>query len=186
MGLARQLQQIANFHNTIGTWYMYLEHTLRGSQTLRDRNLFQLHSWYEYLLYNVKVLAVTQVFWGLMYNRDWDSNSKASTSSSTFCASERDDSDRHLYEREIYLDKYVSGDRMIASQRPMMLESAISLAQLVKEQTDMTWSDTEVANSVLWQYDQYQTCCRTLDLIFNIELVAPLVTQTKVEFPAWI
>ena len=36
------------------------------------------------------------------------------------------------------------GDRMIVSQRPIMLEAAIGLAELVKEQTDMTWTDTEV------------------------------------------
>lgn len=35
------------------------------------------------------------------------------------------------------------GDRMIISQRPMMLEAAVGLAQLVKEQTDMTWTDTD-------------------------------------------
>ena len=38
------------------------------------------------------------------------------------------------------------GDRMITSQRPLMLDAAVSLAQLVKEQTDMTWnilSDSE-------------------------------------------
>ena len=33
------------------------------------------------------------------------------------------------------------GDRMIVSQRPMMLEAAVGLAQLVKEQTEMTWTD---------------------------------------------
>ena len=35
------------------------------------------------------------------------------------------------------------GGRMIASQRPMMLEAALGLAQLVKEQTDMTWNNTD-------------------------------------------
>ena len=35
------------------------------------------------------------------------------------------------------------GDRMIYSQRPMMLEAAVGLAQLVKEQTDMTWDNTD-------------------------------------------
>ena len=36
------------------------------------------------------------------------------------------------------------GDRMIVSQRPMMLEAAVGLATLVKEQTTMTWTDTNV------------------------------------------
>ena len=35
------------------------------------------------------------------------------------------------------------GGRMIASQRPMMLEAALGLASLVKEQTDMTWNNTD-------------------------------------------
>ena len=41
------------------------------------------------------------------------------------------------------------GDRMIVSQRPMMLEAAVGLAQLVKEQTDMTWTDTERIGSYI-------------------------------------
>ena len=32
---------------------------------------------------------------------------------------------------------------MIISQRPMMLDAALGLANLVKEQTDMTWNNTE-------------------------------------------
>ena len=35
------------------------------------------------------------------------------------------------------------GDRMITSQRPLMLDAAVSLAQLVKEQTDMTWNNPD-------------------------------------------
>ncbi|TRY75069.1 hypothetical protein TCAL_08574 [Tigriopus californicus] len=35
------------------------------------------------------------------------------------------------------------GDRMITSQRPMMLEAALGLAQLVKEQSDMTWDNSQ-------------------------------------------
>jgi len=35
------------------------------------------------------------------------------------------------------------GDRMITSQRPMMLEAALGLATLVKEQTDMTWENVD-------------------------------------------
>jgi len=35
------------------------------------------------------------------------------------------------------------GDRMITSQRPMMLEAAVGLAQLVKEQKDMTWDNAD-------------------------------------------
>ena len=35
------------------------------------------------------------------------------------------------------------GGRMIISQRPMMLDAALGLANLVKEQTDMTWNNTE-------------------------------------------
>ena len=38
---------------------------------------------------------------------------------------------------------------MIASQRPMMLEAAVGLAQLVKEQTNMTWTDSEVINQYI-------------------------------------
>ncbi|XP_063237932.1 cytoplasmic dynein 2 heavy chain 1 [Bacillus rossius redtenbacheri] len=34
------------------------------------------------------------------------------------------------------------GDRMIPSQRPMMLKAALELAQLVQEQNSVTWSDT--------------------------------------------
>ncbi|XP_068082912.1 cytoplasmic dynein 2 heavy chain 1 [Anabrus simplex] len=34
------------------------------------------------------------------------------------------------------------GDRMIPSQRPMMLEAALELARLVQEQNGVTWSDT--------------------------------------------
>ena len=41
------------------------------------------------------------------------------------------------------------GDRMIASQRPMMLEAAVGLAQLVKEQTNMTWTDSEAINQYI-------------------------------------
>ncbi|XP_076054654.1 dynein cytoplasmic heavy chain beethoven [Oratosquilla oratoria] len=35
------------------------------------------------------------------------------------------------------------GDQMIASQRPMMLEAAVALAGLVKDQTTITWSNTK-------------------------------------------
>lgn len=35
------------------------------------------------------------------------------------------------------------GGRMIVSQRPMMLEAALGLAQLVKEQTGMTWDKVD-------------------------------------------
>ncbi len=35
------------------------------------------------------------------------------------------------------------GDRMITSQRPMMLEAALGLSQLVREQTNMTWENTD-------------------------------------------
>ena len=38
---------------------------------------------------------------------------------------------------------------MIVSQRPMMLEAAVSLAQLVKEQTDMTWTDSKAIDSYI-------------------------------------
>ena len=35
------------------------------------------------------------------------------------------------------------GDRMITSQRPMMLDAAVGLAKLVKDQTNMTWDNTQ-------------------------------------------
>ena len=41
------------------------------------------------------------------------------------------------------------GDRMIVSQRPMMLEAAVGLAQLVKEQTDMTWTDSKAIDDYI-------------------------------------
>ena len=47
------------------------------------------------------------------------------------------------------------GDRMIVSQRPMMLEAAVGLAKLVKEQTDMTWNNTD------------QVLCHTLQYSFH-------------------
>ena len=41
------------------------------------------------------------------------------------------------------------GDRMIVSQRPMMLEAAVGLAQLVKEQTEMTWTDSKAIDEYI-------------------------------------
>ena len=41
------------------------------------------------------------------------------------------------------------GHRMIVSQRPMMLDAAVGLAQLVKEQTGMTWTDSKVIDSYI-------------------------------------
>lgn len=38
------------------------------------------------------------------------------------------------------------GDRMIPSQRPMMLEAALKLAELVDEQNGVTWSDTKAVD----------------------------------------
>ncbi|GLH06946.1 Dynein heavy chain, cytoplasmic, partial [Gryllus bimaculatus] len=38
------------------------------------------------------------------------------------------------------------GDRMIASQRPMMLDAALELANLVQEQNGVTWSNTEAVD----------------------------------------
>ena len=32
---------------------------------------------------------------------------------------------------------------MITSQRPMMLDAAVGLAKLVKDQTNMTWDNTQ-------------------------------------------
>ena len=47
------------------------------------------------------------------------------------------------------------GGRMIASQRPMMLEAALSLAQLVKEQTDMTWDNTDQVQRYIEKLQQH-------------------------------
>nr|CAD7453928.1 unnamed protein product [Timema tahoe] len=41
------------------------------------------------------------------------------------------------------------GDRMIPSQRPMMLEAALEMAQLVKQQTGVTWGDTSAVDSYI-------------------------------------
>nr|CAD7594425.1 unnamed protein product [Timema genevievae] len=41
------------------------------------------------------------------------------------------------------------GDRMIPSQRPMMLEAALEMAQLVKQQTGVTWGDTAAVDSYI-------------------------------------
>ena len=41
------------------------------------------------------------------------------------------------------------GDRMIASQRPMMLEAALDLARLVQEQNGVTWSDTAAVDKYI-------------------------------------
>ena len=35
------------------------------------------------------------------------------------------------------------GDQMIPSQRPMMLEAALALSNLVDDQVNITWSSTE-------------------------------------------
>ena len=47
------------------------------------------------------------------------------------------------------------GGRMIPSQRPMMLEAALGLAQLVKEQTDMTWENTEQVQRYIEKLQQH-------------------------------
>ena len=47
------------------------------------------------------------------------------------------------------------GDRMITSQRPMMLEAAVSLANLVKEQTDMTWNNTDKVQRYIEKLKQH-------------------------------
>ncbi|PNF38602.1 hypothetical protein B7P43_G03949, partial [Cryptotermes secundus] len=41
------------------------------------------------------------------------------------------------------------GDRMIPSQRPMMLEAALDLAHLVEEQNGVTWSDTAAVDKYI-------------------------------------
>ena len=41
------------------------------------------------------------------------------------------------------------GDRMITSQRPMMLDAAVGLAKLVKDQTNMTWDNTQQVSPVV-------------------------------------
>jgi dynein heavy chain 2 len=47
------------------------------------------------------------------------------------------------------------GDRMITSQRPLMLDAAVSLAQLVKEQTDMTWNNTDRVQRYIEKLQQH-------------------------------
>ena len=44
---------------------------------------------------------------------------------------------------------------MIASQRPMMLEAAMGLSQLVKEQTDMTWNNTDQVQRYIIKLKQH-------------------------------
>ena len=44
---------------------------------------------------------------------------------------------------------------MIASQRPMMLEAAMGLSQLVKEQTDMTWNNTDQVQRYIVKLKQH-------------------------------
>ena len=46
------------------------------------------------------------------------------------------------------------GDRMITSQRPLMLDAAVSLAQLVKEQTDMTWNNPDKVQRYITKLQQ--------------------------------
>ncbi|XP_068211563.1 cytoplasmic dynein 2 heavy chain 1 [Palaemon carinicauda] len=41
------------------------------------------------------------------------------------------------------------GDQMIPSQRPMMLEAALALSGLVKEQTNLTWSNTDALDDYI-------------------------------------
>ena len=38
---------------------------------------------------------------------------------------------------------------MITSQRPMMLDAAVGLAKLVKDQTNMTWDNTQQVNTMI-------------------------------------
>ena len=47
------------------------------------------------------------------------------------------------------------GDRMITSQRPLMLDAAVSLAQLVKEQTDMTWNNPDRVQRYIARLQQH-------------------------------
>ena len=47
------------------------------------------------------------------------------------------------------------GDRMITSQRPLMLDAAVSLAQLVKEQTDMTWNNPDKVQRYIAKLQQH-------------------------------
>ena len=47
------------------------------------------------------------------------------------------------------------GDRMITSQRPLMLDAAVSLAQLVKEQTDMTWNNPDKVQRYITKLQQH-------------------------------
>jgi len=41
------------------------------------------------------------------------------------------------------------GDRMIASQRPMMLAAALELARLVQEQSGVTWNDLAAVDAYI-------------------------------------
>ena len=47
------------------------------------------------------------------------------------------------------------GDRMITSQRPLMLDAAVSLATLVKEQTDMTWNSPDRVQRYIGRLQQH-------------------------------
>ena len=47
------------------------------------------------------------------------------------------------------------GGRMIISQRPMMLDAALGLANLVKEQTDMTWNNTDQVQRYIEKLQQH-------------------------------
>ena len=44
---------------------------------------------------------------------------------------------------------------MITSQRPLMLDAAVSLAQLVKEQTDMTWNNPDKVQRYIAKLQQH-------------------------------
>ena len=47
------------------------------------------------------------------------------------------------------------GDRMITSQRPMMLEAAFGLATLVKDQSGMTWNNTKEVDKYIIRLKQH-------------------------------
>ncbi len=47
------------------------------------------------------------------------------------------------------------GNRMITSQRPMMLDAAVGLAKLVKDQTDMTWENTQQVQAYIERLKQH-------------------------------
>ena len=47
------------------------------------------------------------------------------------------------------------GDRMITSQRPMMLEAAFGLATLVKDQSGMTWDNTKEVDKYIIKLKQH-------------------------------